>query len=108
MFFFNYELCRNRTKSVSFNFDVYICLFICLFVLFVAFRLSQHFFSHVGSFSWVEPVLSNENDVSCSRTQHRAPGEIRTRNLTIKSPALYQLSQWCSQSMSINFITFLP
>ena len=28
---------------------------------------SQQFFSHVGTFSWVEPVLSNE--VSCSRTK---------------------------------------
>ena len=38
---------------------------------------SQQFFRHVGTFSWVEPILSNEDEVSCSRTQHRAPGEIQ-------------------------------
>ena len=52
----------------------------------------QQFFSLVGTFSWFETVLSNEDEVSCSRTQHRIPGEIRTRDLAIKSPALYQLS----------------
>ena len=50
------------------------------------------FLSYVGTFSWVEPVLSNGEEVSCSKTQHRTPGEIRIRNLTIKSPALDQLS----------------
>ena len=58
-----------------------------LFVWFKALRPSQPFFSHVGTFSWVEPVLSNEDEVSCSRTQHLAPGEIRTHDLVIKSPA---------------------
>ena len=53
---------------------------------------SQQFFSHVATFSWVEPVLSNKDEVSCSRTQHCAPGEIRTRDLAIISPVLYQLS----------------
>ena len=53
---------------------------------------SQQFFSHVAMFSWVEPVLSNKDEVSCSRTQHCAPGEIRTRDLAIISPVLYQLS----------------
>ena len=43
-------------------------------------------------FSCVEPVLSNEDEVSYSRTQHRAPGEIQARELAIKSLALYQLS----------------
>ena len=33
---------------------------------------NQQFFSHVGKFSWVEPVLSNEDEVS----QHCTPGEI--------------------------------
>ena len=37
-----------------------------------------------STFSWVEPVQSNEDEVSCSRTPHRAPGEIRTRDLAIK------------------------
>ena len=36
--------------------------------------------------------VSNEDEVSCSRTQHRIPGEIRTCDLAIKSLALYQLS----------------
>ena len=57
-----------------------------------ALRPSQQLFSHVGTFSWVEPALSNEDEVSCSRTQHRTPGEIRTRDLAIKSPVFYQLS----------------
>ena len=60
------------------------------FVWVEALRPSQQSFSHVGTFSWIEPVLSNE--VSCSKTQHRAPGEIRTCDLAIKSLALYQLS----------------
>ena len=34
------------------------------------------FFSHVGMFFWVEPVLNNEDEVSCSGTQHCTPGEI--------------------------------
>ena len=33
-------------------------------------------------------VLSNWDEVSCSRTQHRAPGEDRTRDLAIESDAL--------------------
>ena len=45
-----------------------------------------------GCFPQVEPVLSNEDEVSCSRTQNHAPGGIRTHDLAIKSPALYQLS----------------
>ena len=75
-----------------------ICLFrpvcpLCFcFVWVEALHPSQQFFSHVGTFSWVEPVLSNENEMSRSRTQHCAPGEILTRNLAIKSLALYQLS----------------
>ena len=52
-----------------------------------ALRPNQQFFSHLGTFSW-----SKEDEESCSRTQHRTPGEIQTRNLAIKSPALYQLS----------------
>ena len=48
-----------------------------LFVEVEALRPSQQFFSHVGTFSLVYPVLSNEDDVSCSRTQHRAAGEMR-------------------------------
>ena len=38
------------------------------------------FCNYVGMFSWVEPLLSNECEVSCSRTQHCAPVEIQTRD----------------------------
>ena len=41
-----------------------------------ALRPNQQFFSHVGKFSWVEPVLGNEDEVFCLRTQHCTPGEI--------------------------------
>ena len=30
----------------------------------------QKFFSHVWMFSWVEPVLSNDDKVSCIKTRH--------------------------------------
>ena len=43
-----------------------------LFVWVEALRPSQQFFSHVRTFSSVELVLSNEDDVSCLRTQHRS------------------------------------
>ena len=42
--------------------------FICLFVWVEALRPSEQFFSYVGTVSWVEPELSNEDEVSCSRT----------------------------------------
>ena len=45
----------------------------CLFVWVEALHPSQQFFSHVWTLSWVKPVLSNEDEVSGSRTQHRAP-----------------------------------
>ena len=64
----------------------------CLFVRVEALRPSQQFFKHVGMFSLVEPILSNSEEVSCSRTQHHAPSEIQTNDLVITSPALYQLS----------------
>ena len=41
-------------------------------------------------------VLSNGNEVSCSRTQHRAPAEDQTHDLAIKSLTLSQLSYRCS------------
>ena len=62
----------------------FICLF--FFVWVEALRPSQQFFSHVGTFSCIVQVLRNGNEVSCSRTQHHAPGEIRTRDLAFKSP----------------------
>ena len=57
----------------------------CLSVCFEALRPSQQFYSHVGSASWVKPVLSNVDEVSCSRAQHRAIREIRMHELAIKS-----------------------
>ena len=91
------EFAENINKySASFNFrkkSFQIMIEIDFFLVRVeALRPSQQFFSHVGTFSWVEPVLSNEDEVSCSRTQHRAPCEIQTRDLVIKSLILYQLS----------------
>ena len=62
---------------------------LCLFVWVEALRPSQQFFSHC-MFSSVEPVLINKDEESCLRTQHRAPGEIRTQDLEIKSPTPYQ------------------
>ena len=43
-----------------------------LFVWVEALHPSQQFFSHVRTFSRVEPVLNNEDEVSCLGTQHRA------------------------------------
>ena len=67
-----------------------------LFVCLKLYVLVNNFFSHFGTASCVLPVLSNGDEVSCSRTQHRAPGKDRTRNLAIKSPMLSQLSDQCS------------
>ena len=35
------------------------------------------------TFFWIEPVKSNANKVSCSRTQHHVPCEIRSRDLDV-------------------------
>ena len=51
-----------------------------------ALRPSQQFLV-MSTLSWVEAVLTNEDEASCSRT-HQAPGEIRTRDLAIKSDTL--------------------
>ena len=51
-----------------------------VFVWVEALRPSQQFFSHVRTFSWVAPILSNEDEVSCSRTQHRTLGDIRNHS----------------------------
>ena len=57
-----------------------------LFVRFIeALHPGQQFFSHFGTASWLKPVLSNGDEVSCSRTQHCALGVDRTHNLAIKS-----------------------
>ena len=44
----------------------------------------QQFFSHVGKFSWVDPILSNEDEVSCSGTHHAPdrPCDQRVRHST--------------------------
>ena len=64
-----------------------VCAQFCLFGLRHYFPVNN--FSVVGTFSWVEPVQRNEDELSYSRTQHRIFGEIRTRDLAIKSLALY-------------------
>ena len=46
---------------------------------------SQQFFSHVWTFSWVEPVPSNEEKVSCSRTQHRGAPLVNFEPSTLQS-----------------------
>ena len=53
----------------------------------------------------IHSVLSNEDDVSWSWTQHSSPGEIQTRALAIKSstlPAeLTVLSSFCDYNMRL-------
>lgn len=56
----------------------------------------NNFFSHISMFSWVEPVLSYEDEVSVSRTKHGTPGRFRTCDHVIKSLTLYQVSYLCS------------
>ena len=51
--------------------------------LYVCVDPKRQFFSHVGTFSWVEPVLSRKIKLSCSRTQHSASGEVRTSDPSI-------------------------
>ena len=62
--------------------------FVCLFVWALRPMASQQLFSHFVTASWVKPVLSNGDDVSCSRTQQCYPGEDQTCDLAIKSPTL--------------------
>ena len=38
-----------------------------------------------GGFLGIPSTSSNEEEMSCSRTQYRAPGEIQTHSLAIKS-----------------------
>ena len=47
---------------------------------------------------WVEP---NEDELSCTKTQHHALGEVRTSDRAIKSPKLYQL---CSKFILMHII----
>ena len=47
-------------------------LFVCLFVRGFTSRVNNLSFWET---SWVIPVISNGDEVSCSRTKHRAPGE---------------------------------
>ena len=72
--------------------------FPCLFGL--RFYIPVNNFSVMSrQFSELNPVLGNEDKVSCSRTQHQAPGKIRTSDLAIKSPALYRANGAPSMSM---------
>ena len=54
----------------------------------------QQFFSYVGTFSRVEPVLSNEDEVSCSRTQHCALGEKYIQVFLLKITNLTAMKKW--------------
>ena len=83
--------CKNEDDPIK-NEGTRICLFVCL-RLYVP---VNNFFSHFGMASWVKPVLSNGDEVSCSKTQFRAPGEDRTRDLAIKRPTLFKLMYQCS------------
>ena len=56
-----------------------------LFVWVEVLRHSQLFFSHVGTFSWVEPVLSNEDIVSCSGQGHNTAPLVRLEPATLRS-----------------------
>ena len=78
-------------ESICCLMNIHKSSFYGLYVSVEALHPSQQFFSH-GTFSWVEPVLSKEDEVSCLRAQHRAPGEILSCHLGIRSLALYQLS----------------
>ena len=51
-------------------------------------NVQSTFFSTVGMFSWVEPVLYCEDKVSCSSTQHFTDGGIRVCDLFVRSLAL--------------------
>ena len=71
----------------------------------VLFELTLHiqvnnFFSHVKMFSWVEPVLSNE-DIKClaQGTQHHAKDWIQIDDQIVMNLALYQLQ--CSPIVKI-------
>ena len=66
----------------------------CCFLFCFALRPGQQFFSHFGTES---TLISNGDEVSCTRTQHRAPSEDRTHDLAIRNPTLSKLSNECSQ-----------
>ena len=55
-----------------------------LFVLMLG-ALVKQFQSCRGGFLGIPSTSSNEEEMSCLRTQYRAPGEIQTNNLAIKS-----------------------
>ena len=55
-----------------------------LFGLMLSAQVKQ-FQSCQGGFLGIPSTSSNEEEMSCSRTQYRAPGEIQTHNLAIKS-----------------------
>ena len=55
-----------------------------LFGLMLSAQVKQ-FQSCRGGFLGIPSTSSNEEEMSCSRTQYRAPGEIQTHNLAFKS-----------------------
>ena len=72
--------------------------------LFEALRHGQQFFSHVRTACWAYLILSHGDEVSCSRTQHRAPGAIRTRDHAIKSCRKNLLCVHCILNNSFFFM----
>ena len=74
-----------------------ICLFVCLSEVL---RPGQQFSVILGR------LLGNGDEVSCSKTQPRAPGEDRTRDLAIVSPTLSQLIYQCYQ-ISFRYTVFV-
>ena len=77
-------------------------LFVCSFV-FKALRPGQQCLGHFGTPGFLGLTSTKQGgEVSCSRTQHRAPGEVRTRDLTMKSPTLSRLSYRCSRSLVLD------
>ena len=60
----------------------------------------QQFVSHIGMFSWFEPIRSNADKMSPGHSM------IRTRDLLVASPTLNQLSNGapkCSVCLNFNF-----
>ena len=61
----------------------------CLFDWFDYLRPIHQYFSNVGTcLDWLNQYLARIN-VSCSRTPYSDTGEVRTRNLSASSQALY-------------------
>ena len=79
---------RNFTVHIHYSFYFFSLkhtlwvLVISLFVWVEALHPSKHFSVMSGRFLWLnQNYISNEDEVSCSRTQHSATGEIHSGTL---------------------------